>query len=289
VIPNRDVISTETFIKKHNKYHYNSFIFGSSRTLAYTPEAWRKHLSPDASPFIFDASGESVYGIYIKLKYLDSLHIDIRNVLIVLCHDVSFSYSKNPEGHLFIKDPNLSGESALVFQSVFFKSYLEPKFLYPFYSYLITGKYQPYMKGFIENRKILYDTVTNKVRILDQESEINNNPAKYYLDRKDVFYERKDETIDRTLRINEEYQVFLKKIKNLLDKNKTQYKIVLSPLYDQIKFNNKDLSFLKNLFGPHLYDFSGKNTFTASKYNYFESSHYRPIVGDSILNIIYSK
>ena len=70
-------------------------------------------------------------------------------------------------------------------------------------------------------------------------------------------------------------------------RNKKKYKIVLSPLYEQEKLSPDDFKLLKTLFGDNLYDFTGKNTFTDSKYNYYEQSHYRTTVGDSILSIIY--
>ena len=57
----------------------------------------------------------------------------------------------------------------------------------------------------------------------------------------------------------------------------------------EIKINNKDLAILKSIFDKNIYDFSGRNSFTESIYNYYESNHFRPIVGDSILKIIYQK
>jgi hypothetical protein len=59
-------------------------------------------------------------------------------------------------------------------------------------------------------------------------------------------------------------------------------------LFEQMNWNPKDLNFLKNLFGSNLYDYSGINEFTNNKLNYYESSHFRPVVGDKILNSIYN-
>ncbi|MFM7053473.1 MAG: histidine kinase, partial [Bacteroidota bacterium] len=72
VFTNRDFVSTSMFIKQFPKNKYNSFIFGSSRTMAYRPEVWDRYLDNDSRVFVFDAAGESVYGIYHKLKYLDA-------------------------------------------------------------------------------------------------------------------------------------------------------------------------------------------------------------------------
>ncbi len=287
VLPNRDYVSTEMFIKNEARYKYNSFIFGSSRTLAFRPASWQIHLSKNDSPYMFDASGETIYGIYSKIKYLDSKNVKLNNVLIILCRDVAFSHSENQKGHIFIKHPVTSGESNIAFQIEFFKAYLNPKFLFSYYTYVITRKQKPFMSKYIEDRKITFDTITNELSIPDQETEITQNPAQFYLKRKDLFYNRKGEQIDSVQRINRKQLIMLQEVKRILEKNKTNYKVVISPLYDQIKFSNNDIGILKNLFGDNLFDFSGKNQFTESLTNYYEPSHYRPFVGDSILNIIY--
>ena len=80
VFTNRDFVSTAMFIKQYPKHKYNSFIFGSSRTMAYRPEVWGRYVDADSGIFVFDAAGESVYGIYHKLKYLDSEKIELKNI-----------------------------------------------------------------------------------------------------------------------------------------------------------------------------------------------------------------
>jgi hypothetical protein len=287
VIPNRDYVSTVMFIKNNRKNRYNSFIFGSSRTLAFRPHSWLEYLSDDDKPFMFDASAESIYGIYKKLKYLDSTNVPIKNALIIICRDVTFKNDKNQKGHLYIKHPATSGENSLTFQLEFFKAFLNPKFFLNYYSYRILGNYKPFMSGYIENKKITYDTLTNEPILLDQENEIIQNSAQYYERKKGVFYERVVEKIDPIQRITNKHLFMLKEVKRILIKNNTNYKIVLSPLYEQTKFNHSDLLTLQDEFGDRLYDFSGTNAFTENKVNYYETSHFRPSVGDSIIKFIY--
>ncbi|MCX6296671.1 MAG: hypothetical protein NTX97_11510, partial [Bacteroidetes bacterium] len=77
---------------------------------------------------------------------------------------------------------------------------------------------------------------------------------------------------------------------SILKSHNTQYKIVISPLYNQEKLDPGDLNYLVNLFGgENVFDFSGINFITNDFHNYYETSHYRPFVCDYILNIIYSK
>jgi hypothetical protein len=147
------------------------------------------------------------------------------------------------------------------------------------------------MFGYIEKKQTAYDSLTNEISVIDREAEIIENPTEYYLQRRALFDEKRDEKrderTDSTQQITKKQLFMLKEIRRILEKHKTNYTVVLSPLYEQIKFNTSDLSLLKNEFGNNLYDFSGKNAFTKDKKNYYETSHFRPNVGDDILKIIY--
>ncbi|MDP4278819.1 MAG: hypothetical protein Q8914_14435, partial [Bacteroidota bacterium] len=92
VIPNRDFISTQVYLKNNPVQQYNSFIFGSSRTIAYRTNDWSLHLGSNARPFVFDASGESLFGIYTKICYIDRHHGSLKNVLIILDTDCTFAH-----------------------------------------------------------------------------------------------------------------------------------------------------------------------------------------------------
>ena len=111
---NRDYMSTETFIQKYPKYKYNSFIFGNSRSLFYRIEDWKKHISSDKC-FHFNASSESIYGIYKKIVFLKERDIPITNALVVIDNSV-FSETTDSKGHLFMKHPKLTGKNKYLFQ-----------------------------------------------------------------------------------------------------------------------------------------------------------------------------
>jgi hypothetical protein len=288
VIPNRDFVSTEMYINNQEKYQYNSFIFGSSRALAFNPTIWKNYLEEADKPFMFDASGESLYGIHAKLKYLDSQGANLKNILLILCRDGAFDYSVNPTGHLNIKHPLISKESKLFFHLTFFKSYLNIKFLISFYSYSFSKKFKPYMTGLIEYRKIELDSITNGLIILDQEEEIKTHQDEYYKRRATLFYKRKGEQVDSIQRITKEYFIMLDEIKQILDKHDSNYKVVLSPIYDQVKISEADFKILYDLFGENLYDFTGQNSITEYDTNWYETYHFRPFIADSIMRRIYA-
>jgi len=288
VIPNRDFVSSEMYLRNAKVYRYNSFIFGSSRTIAYKTKSWKKHLPPSASPFVFDASGESIFGIYKKIKYLDKTGAPLENCLLIFCTDCTFAKETDHTEHLGIKHPTIAGSSWINFYAVFIKDYFDNRFLKSYIQYLVTKKYSPSMKGYIEYRKTKFDQITNDEWLMDQEKELAEDPIGYYEKRKDLFYKRDSFIADFKPQISKKQRSMLNEMEAIFVKHHTNFKIVISPLYSQIKMNNSDIDILKNTFGQvHVFNFSGKNCFTAKKEHYYENSHYRPFVGDSILNIIY--
>ena len=81
----------------------------------------------------------------------------------------------------------------------------------------------------------------------------------------------------------------LQEIFDIFTKHKTNYKVIINPLYDQVKFNNQDLNYLIQLFGKDkVFDFSGVNKFTNDYKNYYETEHYRPTVANEVMKEIYN-
>ena len=82
----------------------------------------------------------------------------------------------------------------------------------------------------------------------------------------------------------------LQQIATILKKRHCSYKIVLSPIYNQLKLANTDMAYIKQLFGSeNIYDFSGINAITNNYTNYYEDSHYRHKVARQILDSIYRR
>ena len=289
VVPlNRDFVSTQSYIDRNEKYHYDSFIFGNSRTLAFQPEKWSSHLDQDNSPFLIDASGEGVYGIHLKIKYLDRNGANIRNALVLLCRDISFGVTNNTSAHLFIKHPELTGESRLAFHAAFLKAYLNPKFLTDYYTYKITGRFYAWMSCF-EKRSLSFDVQTNQLDLVGLEALLRKDPDAYYREREHEFATRKRAKVGTGALITKTDKDKLREIQKIFAKHGTDYRIVLSPAFEQMPYAREDVVFLNQLFPGRVYDFSGKNRFTESKYNFYEYAHFRPFVGEEIMNIIYSE
>lgn len=284
---NRDYISTEMLLNNYEKEGYNSFIFGSSRAMGYNPASWRNHLGTEANPYSYDAYNETLFGIYRKLLLLETLNIPVDNVLLLIDNEEHFFLTYEDDGScLYKKHPVILGNTVcnrIDFQASSLLGYLSPRFFIPYYSYLLTGK----ANKLIQNDEIEIKYPENWMNSPLLEKRIREDSS--YFDTK-TFYKRKNKDEKSKVLIDVNQREMLTEIKKIFDTNNTHYKIIINPLYNQIKLNPSDLHNLEAIFGKeNVYDFSGVNEFTRSKYNYYEKSHFRPLVGDSIMGIIYKK
>lgn len=285
---NRDYYGLEMFKKNNPKYHYDSFIFGSSRTLAYNPSSWINYLPKGSSPYMMDGFGEEIYGMYHKVKYLDSIEVDIKNALIIL--DVGGVFHRDDirsDMYFFLKHPDIDNSSRSDFYKKQFEDYLNPNYIASYYLNKFFGLKNKYIYTYQGNIRASVDSVTNELRREDLEQEIRTN-SNYY--KNPIFdYQISDSVVIINPTISELHKQWLLEIRSIFDKDKTDYKIVIGPMYFRTKFSNADLTILVNIFGSdRVYDFSGVNDFTTNKRNYYETSHYRPLVGDSIMHYIYT-
>jgi hypothetical protein len=283
---NAGYVSVETFLRNYPKIKYDSIIFGNSRSRFYPVADWKKYITATEC-FHFDAAGESLYGIYKKFEFLQKNNIQLKNVLIIMDSFLLEQVVDN-ERYLNKQHPLLSSESPFSFQLRFLKTYLNAKFLVPYLDLKIRGKMRPYMTEVLSDTSFLYNAITNEVTYDAFEKMIERNRDDYYLPRKNMFPPQDSVEKYSKAVIGDKQKEQLLYIKDQLDKNKTSYRIVISPLYYQKKINAKDLKILNEIFGKdYVFDFSGKNEITSTIYNYYESSHYRPHVSKWILRRIY--
>ena len=287
---NRSTVTTKTYKHYRTSEKFNAFIFGSSRTLSYNIDNWAKHLNRDAKTFHFDAAGEGIWGVLKKMEYITAFGDKINHALIVLDQE-ALTVNTNRSGHLYIENPEVSKESKKTYYSEFFKVSINPKFIFAYTDYALFKTHRDYM-GFMIHRRKYQDSVNtiNCDFFWGYDKQIQEDSIKYYnmLIDKNVFYDRA-EKIKENVEITDIEIAQLKKIKTLLDYHNTDYKIVISPLYDQIPLDSHRLKILNNIFGKaHVFNFSGENKFTEPISNFYEASHYKPYIANEIMNIIYN-
>ncbi|MEJ8816957.1 hypothetical protein [Lacibacter sp. H407] len=288
---NKDYVSTENFINRYPRQQYTSYVLGNSRSIYYEVNTWGQLTGEPADRcYHFDAYGENLYGVAKKIRFLDNNNCQIKHVLLVI-DKVLLEETKNQKKYFRIKHPAVSGESRLKFQITFFKAFLNYAFLKEFIpAFVFSVKPDSAAGGIFQSIPMLYDPVTNEQRMEFLEQQIRTNKEQYYLKRKPVFYKRDSLAVNVAPVIGRAQKKLLTGIKQVFDKHQTNYKIVVSPLYDQLKLAPVDLLYLQELFGTiNVFDFSGKNAFTETIENYYEDSHYRPHVADSIMYRIYGQ
>ncbi len=287
---NRGLVTARTYSKYRDKEKYNSFIFGSSRSLAFKCQEWVKYLKNDATPFHFDGSGDGIYAVSKKVQFIEEQGDSIKNALLIIDRDFLIS-TKNNEGHIFILPPEISKESKLIYYFTFFRAQIYFKFLIAYIDYSMFKTQRDYMGVLLRT-----DEYPHKINDINcdmwysYDVHIKKDSLKYYnqLIDKGVFYNRpilKHDSCDIT---NPEISQ-LKQIKELFIRHNTKYIIVISPVYDMIHMEKEQLKLLYQIFGEeNVYNFSGKNKFTEHISNYYDESHYKPPVANEILKIIYS-
>jgi len=268
---NEDYVATEYFLRLNPNEHFDSYIFGNSRSRYFTPDQLQKRIAGNINPYYFGVAAETLFGVVGKLKLIDKSGNQIKHVLIIADVDL-LSKAANSSGHLFRKHPQVSGESNADFQ---FTSFMD------FFSFEAISAYAKLPAKMPKGKSDPQ---------LEAEKKILANKESYYGPKMNLFFKRDSSLHYADQVILSEEQGLLKKMKSLFDKYHTDYRIVLSPMYDQKKLNPKDMEALVNILGAsHIYDFTGINDITADLYNYYEPEHFRPAIAYRIMDSVYAR
>lgn len=285
-IPNRDYVSTQMYLNTYQQRRYRSFILGNSRTLAFRTRDWSRY-THDTAAFHFDASSESLFGVWKKLEFLEAHSPGIKNALII-CDPSLLRETQDVKTLLARKDPRLTGELPLSFQLTFFKAYFSNHFYAKYLKRRLTGRYTPDMATLLERRRVHYDPRTNDLSLPDVDAEIRADSVGFYARNKNLT-PRPARAVIAPAIIGAAQLQQLVAVRNIFQRQHTDYHLVLSPLYQQEQVNPADVALLVRLFGAgRVHDFSGVNQFTQAKGNYYEEYHYRPVLGRQLLRAIYA-
>lgn len=289
IVPNRENVCWNLFKKNIDTFHYSNFIIGSSRSQAYKITKWSKIIKrPINKCFHYDGSGLGLFRIKNAIKYLNANTEKIDNLLLILDLDL-LGEESNPSVHLRIQPPSVSNESKFTYYSTFIEASLNFKFLLSNLVFKVTGNNYDFMSLYLSvgNNQRKYDKITADIENVN-DVKIKTDSIKYYEDLafKGVFYPRIPKVSNQI--IFEKQKEFLSEIKNIVQENATNVKVIISPLYHQVRINNEDLSFLKKIFGSeNVFDFSGVNNYTSDYRNFYEETHYKPYVANDIMDFIY--
>jgi hypothetical protein len=280
-----DRIFQARWLEKH-AVNYNAFILGSSRSKSFHTRDWAQHLD-SATIFHMGVNDESLYGIMKKLEFLEHSHYRLKYVLLVMDHRI-LSRPENPEPHTFREYPAVSGETYAAFYQRFLYAFLRPAFLDAYFYRMKHLKGDPNYCFEVDFR---YDSLTGDHFYDEYEDRLKGREEEFYQEQQKVFYDRSYvSTYHPEAVIGEASETELKTIQDVLQRNHTQYKLVITPNYDQKKLHSDDLKKICDIFGSaNVYDFSGVNKFTCDIHNYYEERHFRPFIARQIMDSIYQK
>ncbi len=285
---NREYLSTELYLHNRDSIHYNSFIFASSRGCGFNTYQWKQYIGESAQPFLFQGWSETLTGEYLKLKFLDESGVQIKNAILMF--DIPGSFGKQQLSHeaLDMKHYMFTGGNKFTYNAWQFFNFLQ--------------KPSSWMKSIAtRNAKIPYcaDRISNdwddKNRYDYKELPAQDSLKSCSETTRKSLYAKingktiKDVKISAPI-INKCMKNMLIDIKTLLDKQHTNYAIVLSPAicYTNSSINPIDLHILQQIFGKEkIYNYTGVNEYTIDVNNFSDPGHFGRRVGFLIMQDIY--
>jgi hypothetical protein len=286
---NRDYASLQIFSKNYAQQKYDSFVFGSSRSFPIHCDSWQKYV-PGARPFHYPAASENLLGIAEKVRYLDERGVALKHVLIE-AHTVALA-DVAPRSDVTHRLPyEISGESWLDFQGAMLGGYFTDLYFVKYGEYKLTGHVRPYAKSAlgIKRGSVRVDPLTNDYFFEAYERELADN--------EDAFYERRASQFPphdgpappcSAPVIGREQEAKLAALRRIFDKQGTEFRLIISPHWDEICIHPDDLNKLHALFGDGVVsDFTGRNEISKDRRNFYDAGHVRPRVADQMLEAVY--
>lgn len=279
-------LATKKLIRSNTEY--NSFIFGSSRSISLYA-CYLDKIIPNSSFFHYANWAETIAGIKSKLEFLDKSGYTIDNAVIYLDADLTFrDEGTNPNiGHYLVLN-----KSRNTYLTEHFKGY---------YKNLSLDRVKILLGREVEGEIFPNwhsDPITNDSKHQCKDLDIFTDYANMYksdslrammdsLAKTGFLYSRPKEQQFYENQISKSEKEILININKILKKHSTNYHVVITPIYDQTKFSKEDQAILNEIFGEKLYDFSGINSCTNNIYNYLpDRKHFQPYISKYMIDSI---
>ncbi|MBL0687422.1 MAG: hypothetical protein JJV94_06330 [Sulfurospirillum sp.] len=263
------------YLEKHNK-EFNGYMFGSSRIGTTPPSVIEKYI-PNSKIYNFSISGANLYDYITHLRYFIEHKYPIETIYLQLDIDNMNSFGRSSSDYLRKLHPYTLNQSL----NLYYMSYLNG--LFPLN---IKGKILKNINYTDRTDYFLDIGISTKP---DKEKAIKDDYKKFQQGVSSF-----NKKVSRTVkygRANQNLEA-LKNIKKLCENNNIKLYLFTTPhnknMMDMFKIDEY-LRYLEDLSSiVDFYDFSGYNTITMDNYNYYEWSHYRPLVGTVIAGRIFN-
>lgn len=287
---NREYLSTELFLRNNPTYHYNSFIFASSRGMALNTYQWKQYLPDGAQPFLFQAWAETLTGIEQKLSYFHSHNIPVDNALILIDIPTTLDKKQLSNEAMYIKHFVFTGESRAMYNIKQYFNFIQSPSLWVRYTKkAIRGEKEAFFSDTISND---YDNTNSMMYMECPPQDSLNNCSELTMTSfiEKVEHMRAKEVVVSESLITPQLEQQLMHIRAILDANHTDYHIIVSPAYcyTNPSLNPEDLEMLNRIFGEErVHDYTGENEWTIDYNNFLDPNHFGKSIGYRIIEDIY--
>ncbi|MBO4721328.1 MAG: hypothetical protein J5629_00165 [Muribaculaceae bacterium] len=269
---NAGFTSIETYLLYNDQYHYDSFIFGSSMSQNFKASYWMPYLDSTASILHFDASMETFTGIINKMRFLNNHGNTIKNALIVIEVEM-LGRQPSEDDILYIQHPATTGAiNWFHVHTQFIKAFCD----------LNQVKYALFpsqSNNDLQQDGIVSEIAPNRVPHLNEmyygeiDSIIATSPDKFFTPERLAQRKRVRLPSASQPTIDEAVETQLKTIKEILDKNKSNYIIIVPPRATNPQLTWQDLWVMKSIFGEDkVHDFSSHPEFVNDERVYYDKA-----------------
>ncbi len=266
----------------HNKY--NSYIFGSSRASCLVNKEFEENI-PNSHFYNMTMSVATLSEIGKIFKYMINNNYPIKNVVLSVDMDINLDYDFHNNDYLRYNHYLITKENPLLFYyrylSAFSFKVMEDKIKVNFG----LKEKTPHAFYDLQNSGRFFFKVQEEKIKKNPEGYIKNNPAlNINMVQRDIFIKKKA------------FENNMKSLKEIADicKKRDINLIVLIPPHNYNTMNKMDLqayfTLLKEIVKIHpFWNFSGYNKITMDNHNYYEATHFRPLVSKFITDRIFGK
>jgi hypothetical protein len=264
------------YLDKHHN-HFNSYLIGSSRIGTTNPEILNSYIS-GSKFYNMTLSSATLADELRHIKYMIKARYEIKNIYLqVDLNNNMTSYLYPNSDYLRKPHPHVVGNSL----PLYYLDYL----LNPFPSN-IKGKILKNIEGKNDDN---YNLILGNWTRPEKDTKIRLNCANFIKSEPTFNINVQPKVKNTYTKIN---MIALKSIIELCKKNNINLIIFTTPHnhnYLDIIYEKEYYTFLKELLAiTDYWDFSGYNSITMNDCNYYDSSHYRPEIGNLIAAKIFN-
>ncbi len=280
-LPNLAMTSIRNYKQQSQLRQYNAFLFGSSIAQCLPVDHWLTYLPLDAEPFYLNSNQSTLSSIARRMEWLDARGDTIKYALIVV--DPNELADREAYDPVVIAYPEVSDVTWLRWHWTFIKGFYHRDFIASWIGSKLAG--EPINIRSIttmERNPTGYDQRSHYMPCTYEEIEMTQSNVD-----KPLWPAKNPGKIKEPL-LTQRYSDVLARIVDVLNRQHTDYRIIIAPNARHLSFHPADLKLLRSTFGNRLIDATVPlDSFTYDSALWYDPVHFRPSVGNAIIDLAY--